>query len=108
MRIAIEEVKDLRYKLRKVGIPIEGPTNIFCDNEGVVKSSGTVTGKLNKKHNAICYHAVREAAAAGWIRIGWEPTGSNIADIFTKMLNGPDRRKLLNGIFTRNPKRVQF
>ena len=49
LRIAIEKVKALRYKLRMFGIPIEGPTNIFCDNEGVVKSSGTVTGKLNKK-----------------------------------------------------------
>ena len=29
----------LLYKLRMFGIPIEGPTNVFCDNWGVVLNS---------------------------------------------------------------------
>ena len=39
MRIAIEKVKAMRYKLRMMGVPIDGPANIFADNESVVKSS---------------------------------------------------------------------
>jgi hypothetical protein len=29
MRIAVELVESLRYKLRIIGVPIEGPTNVF-------------------------------------------------------------------------------
>ena len=38
MRIADELVEALRYKLRMFGVPIEGPTNVFCDNEAVTKN----------------------------------------------------------------------
>ena len=33
MRSAIELVEGLRYKLRMMGVPISGSTNMFCDNE---------------------------------------------------------------------------
>jgi hypothetical protein len=46
------------------GVPIEGPTNVFCDNRGIVKNVSIPESTLMKKHNAINYHAVREAAAA--------------------------------------------
>jgi hypothetical protein len=101
MRLATERIKALRYKLRMFGIPIEGPTNILGDNESVVNSASKVEARLNKKHNAICFHAVQEAAAANWIRVGWEPTETNIADIFTKMLDTEQRRRLLKFIFTK-------
>jgi len=32
MRIAVELLEGLRYKLRMIGIPLEGPVNMFCDN----------------------------------------------------------------------------
>jgi hypothetical protein len=38
MRQAIDLVKGLRYKLRMFGIPIEGPMDVFCDNESVFKN----------------------------------------------------------------------
>lgn len=101
MRIALEKIRALRYKLRMFGIPIEGPTNLLGDNESVVNAASKVEGKLNKKHNAICYHAVREASAAGWVRVGWEPTESNVADLFTKMLPIETRGRLLRSIFIR-------
>jgi hypothetical protein len=87
--------------LRMFGIPIEGPTNVLSDNESVVNSALKVEAQLNKKHNAICFHIVREAAAANWIRVGWEPTETNIADIFTKMLETEKRRQLLSRIFVK-------
>jgi hypothetical protein len=101
MRIAVERIKALRYKLRMFGIPIDGPTNVLGDNESVVNSASKVEARLNKKHNAICFHTVREALAAKWVRVGWEPTATNIADIFTKMLDTEQRRKLLKFIYTK-------
>ena len=38
LKNAVKLVKDLRYKLRMFGVPIEGPTNVLCDNESVYKN----------------------------------------------------------------------
>ena len=45
MRTAVEHIEALRCKLRMFGIPIEGPTNVFCDNEAVFKNT-TISGPL--------------------------------------------------------------
>ena len=70
------------------GVPIEGPANVFCDNRGVVKNVSIPESTLMKRHNAINYHAVREAAAAGILRVGKEGGETNLADLLTKVLNG--------------------
>jgi hypothetical protein len=101
MRIAIERIKASRCKLRMFGIPIDGATNVLGDNKSVVNSAAKVEARLNKKHNAICFHTVREASAAKWVRVGWEPAASNLADIFTKQLDTLHRRKLLEHIYTK-------
>jgi hypothetical protein len=41
---------------------------------------------LTKKHNAINYHAVREAAAAGVLQVIKEDMRKNLVDLFTKVL----------------------
>jgi hypothetical protein len=76
----------LRYKLRMFGVPIDGPTNVFCDNNGVVKNASIPHSTLLKKHNAINYHAVREAVAAQIILVIKEDGMTNLADLFTKVL----------------------
>ena len=53
---------------------------------------------LKKKHNAIAYHRVREAQAAGVMRIAKEDGETNLADILTKSLPGPRLRMLLSCI----------
>jgi hypothetical protein len=73
------------------GVPIEGPMNVFCDNRGVVKNDSILESTLMKKHNAINYHAVREAAAAGILRVGKEDGETNLADLLTKVLSGEKR-----------------
>jgi hypothetical protein len=52
------------------GVPIDGPTNVFCDNIGVLKNTTIPESMLAKKHIAINYHAVREAVAAKIISVG--------------------------------------
>ena len=63
---------------------MDGPCDIFCDNRSVVTNSSVPTSVLNKRHNAICYHRVREAQAAGVIRVEWIEGKFNVADLFTK------------------------
>jgi hypothetical protein len=95
MRIAVEMIEGLRYKLRMMGIPLDGPASVFCDNNSVVINASTPESQLKKKHNAIAYHRVREACAAKTIRIAKEGTATNLSDLFTKMLPQPRRKKLL-------------
>lgn len=98
MRIAKEMIVALRFKLRMFGIPIVGPTNVYGDNEGVVKNTSIPESVLNKKHLSIAYHAVREAVAADILRVGKEPTETNLADLFTKCLPQARRNFLLSRI----------
>jgi hypothetical protein len=86
MRIAVELTEALRYKLRMFGIPLDGPTNVFCDNEAVTKNVRIPESTLKKKHNAIAYHRAREAVAAGTIRVAKEDGVTNLADVLTKLL----------------------
>jgi hypothetical protein len=91
LRICKELIVALRYKLRMFGVPIEGPANVFCDNRGVVKNVSMPESTLMKKHNAINYHAVREAVAAGILGVGKEDGETNLADLLTKVLTGKKR-----------------
>jgi hypothetical protein len=44
-----------------------------------------------KKHNAINYHAVREAVVAGILRVGKEDGKTNFADLLTRVVMGQKR-----------------
>ena len=77
-----------------MGIEVNGPNNVFCDNEYVVKNSTRPESTLKKKHNAIVYHRTHEAQAAGTVRIVKEDGETNLADLFTKLLAGPRLREL--------------
>lgn len=85
-RSAVEQIIDLRYTLRELGVPLDGPTWMFGDNESVVTSSTIPSSLLNKRHNALSYHRVREAVAAGFINFIHIAGTSNIADVLTKFL----------------------
>jgi hypothetical protein len=97
-KTAVEMVEGLRYKLRMMGVQVDGPTNVFCDNESVVKNSTKPESTLKKKHNAIAYHRVREAQAAGIVRIAKEDGETNLADVLTKCLPGPRLRELCSRV----------
>ncbi len=70
----------LQYKLQMFGVPIDGSANVFCDNNRVVKNKTIPESMLAKWHNAINYHAVREAVAAKIIRVGKEDGMTNEAN----------------------------
>jgi hypothetical protein len=87
-KITIEMVDGLRYKLRMMGSEVSGSTAMFCDNESMVKSSKCPESTLQKKHNAIAYHRVREAQAAKILAILHIARTATSVDIFTKSLPG--------------------
>jgi hypothetical protein len=68
-KIAVEFVAGLRYKLRMMGIPLEDPANMFCNNETVITNTTRHGSPLKKKLVAICYHRVRETHAREWFAL---------------------------------------
>jgi hypothetical protein len=92
LQICKELIVAMPYKLRMFGVEIDGPANVFCDNHGIVKNVSILPeSTMMKKHNAINYHAVREAVAAGILRVGKEDGKTNLADSLTKVVMGQKR-----------------
>ena len=96
MKTAVKMIEALRYKLRMFGVPIDGPTSIFCDNEAVYQNTVVPESTLNKNHHSIAYHRCREAVASNTVQVAKEGTLNNLADIFTKVLTATRRRFLLD------------
>ena len=98
MKIALDLIVALQYKLMIFGVPLDGPTDVMCDNQGVVKNKSFPQSKLGKKHNSVNYHVVREAAAAGILRVGKEDTETNLSDLLTNILNWKQLHQLFPNI----------
>ena len=98
LKTAMEMVIGLRYKLRMMGVPIEGPTRFCVDNMSVVNNTSMPSSTLKKKSNAIAYHFVREKIAARVGYVTYEPTDTNLADILTKQQSGPERTQRLAAV----------
>ena len=84
----LEAVEGLQFKLHMFGIPLEGPTDVMCDNNSVVNNLQHAESVLSKKHlsTPICYHHAHEAVVRGAIQVGKIESTHNLADLFTKTL----------------------
>jgi hypothetical protein len=95
---AVNMIEGLRYNLRVMGIPIDGGTKVYCDSDSIVKATMRPESTLKKKHNAIKYHHICKAQAAGHIRIGWIVGKKNLADALMKVTVGVHRHWLFSRI----------
>ena len=95
MKNTVELIEVLCDNLRMFGVPIEGPTNIYCDNEAVCRNCSTPESTLKKKHHSIAYHRNLEAVVAGTGRITREATETNLSNLFTKILSKVQREALM-------------
>ena len=104
MKQCCEYLRGLRYKLRMLGIPCDGPSLIYGDNQSVLANTTIPDSALKKKSQSIAYHFVREGVARDEWRTTYINTHDNEADLLTKVLpNGEKRRgfvrNLLHHIF---------
>ncbi len=83
-RLATEQIMDLWYTLRMLGVPLDGKAYMFGDNESVLTSSTIPHSSLNKRHNALSYHRVREAIASDVLWFFYIKDVDNPADVLTK------------------------
>ena len=103
-RIATELIMELRYQLRMIGVPIDGPAVMFGDNQSVVLNTTVPSSVLKKKHHACAYHRVREAIAANILVFRHIRSEENFADILTKPLANNTFHALSKPHLFRNPK----
>jgi len=93
MKQCCEYVRGLRYKLRMMGIPCEGPAYIYGDNQSVLANTTIPDSTLKKKSQSIAYHFVREGAARDEWRTSYINTHENESDLLTKVLPSGEKRK---------------
>ena len=86
MKQCCEYLKGLRYKLRMMGIPCEGPAYIEGDNQSVLANTSIPDSTLKKKNASIAYQFVREGVARDMWRTAYVNTHENEADLLTKLL----------------------
>ena len=104
LKTAIEQIIALRYKLRMIGIPIEGPARIFCNNEAVYKNASDATLTLKKKYQSIAYHFLRQSVAASIVIIYREDSDTNLTNICTKGSLSGEKQKFLREYLIVNEK----
>ena len=75
---------DLRNTLTYLGVPIMTKAYMFGDNKSVLTSSTLPQSILNKRHNMLSYHRVREAIAAKILKFHWCSSDQNKSDILSK------------------------
>ena len=75
-----------------MGIPVEGPTYIYGDNQSVPPNTTIPDSTLKKKSQSIAYHFVREGVARDEWRTSYVNTHDNEADLLTKQLPHGEKR----------------
>ena len=70
-KTATEQIMDIRYTLRYLGVPIRSKSYMFGDNRSVVTSATLPHSTLSKRHNILAFHRVREAIAAKILDFHW-------------------------------------
>ena len=88
-RTCTEQIIDLQNTFRYLGVPVDGASFMFGDNETVVNTASIPHSKLHKRHNALSYHRTREAIAAGILRFHHVRGKTNPADILSKHWDYP-------------------
>ena len=63
-KTATEQIMDMRYTLRYLGVPITSQSYMFGNNTYVVTSATLPHSTLSKRHSLLAFHRVWEAIAA--------------------------------------------
>ena len=92
MKTGVEALIGIRYKLRMMGVPLNGLIYVYGDNISVIYNTSRPELTLKKKSNYICYHDVREAVASGECLKTHCKTGDNYSDMMTKVLYGQKKQ----------------
>ena len=99
MKHGVVTLRGIRYKLRMMGVPVDGPSYIYGDNMSVINNTQKPESVLKKNSNSRCYHVIRESMAMGESLTAHVATSDNYADLAMETItNRPKRRHLVGGL----------
>ena len=78
-----EQIMDLRYTLRYIGVPFKSNSYMFGDNRPVVTSATLAHSTLSKRYIILEFHWVREAIAVNIIDFHWIQSEYNLSDMLS-------------------------
>ena len=81
------------------GVPLDGPCNVFYDNETIVKSTMRTETTLKKKTHINYLPPSQESGYQRHHIDLLKNSRSNHANLFTKVLNHIDRKQLMGYIY---------
>ena len=81
---ATEQIMDLVNTPRYLGVLIMTKSYMFVDKKSVITSATIPQSVLNKRHNMLSYHRVREAIAAKVLGFYWCSSNQNKHNILSK------------------------
>ena len=84
MIITRDKVIELIIKCKLIRGPLSGPSNVYYDNQGLVKNTSLPDSTLSKKKILINYYVVHESDAASILRVGKEDTQKNVSNPLEK------------------------
>jgi len=98
LKTGVELLEGLIYKLHMMGVPVEGYCHTCVDNMSLVNNTSVPESVLKKKSNSIAYYYVRSKCAQDVLRITYENTKTNLADIVTKVQVGVTKKSFRDKI----------
>jgi len=86
-----------------MGIPIDSLALLLGDSLSIILSTTIPSATLKKKHQAICYHRIRECIAVNVLCFAHINTKTNLVDVLTKPLLNNDFLQLVKPVLFRLP-----
>ena len=84
--VAACEIAWLMMLLGDLGIQVQVPVVIYCDNLSSIQLARNLVFHARTKHIEVHYHFIRERVLDGKIYVTYARTDEQVADIFTKAL----------------------
>ena len=95
MAHAASEVTWLVRLLAELGVQNLTPVQLHCDNQSALHIARNPVFHERTKHIEIDCHFTREKVLEGLLQLHYLPTSSQLADVLTKILPGPQFHDLL-------------
>ena len=86
MKVVTEYVRGLRFKLQMMGIILDKPVFVFCDNQYVLANTMNPASTFKKKRNSVAFHHCKEGPSRDEWQTAYVNMHDIIANLFTKSL----------------------
>lgn len=102
MATTVSEILWMRWLLKELEMPCNGPTQLFCDNEAARNIANNPVFHERTKHVEMDCYFVRERVESKEIQTMQIHTTVQIADVFTKPLGSQEFHSLLDKLGVMN------